>query len=341
MKADEAKTLIREAAADRSTGIPGGAFQQDPSIEMIAGGGSERLFFRVAEGSRSVVFLLQEPGAEELRLYVETGDFLRPLGIPVPEFFHYMPERGLLVMEDLGEVHLDEELGRSNAEEELAFYRDATDMLFRLQTAATGKMLETGFLEGRVFEAEELLGETDYFAEEFVKGMAGMDLPEGWEGERRRLADSLAVGRRVFMHRDLQSRNIMVKGGRLRLMDFQSAHRGPELYDIASLLKDPYHVLAPGTRKTLLMELFYRLSEVPGDRETDYQSFERLFVLAGIQRNMQALAAFAFLGRKMGKARFLDSIPPALDLLEEGLVESGDFPAILSLTHGLRSRLDI
>lgn len=335
-RVEEPDGLVREASADPGVRIPGGPFTPEAVVKRIPGGGSERLFYRVSEGRRSAVFLLQVEGGEELARYVETGDFLRSQGIPVPEFYDFRPDRGYLVMEDLGGIHLDEELERSDPDRELAFCRDATDMLFRLQTSVTGAMREEGFLEGRRFGAGELLGETAYFEREFVRGLARLETPPGWDEERRRLAGEIAGGPEVFMHRDFQSRNILVCGGELRVIDFQSAFRGPALYDTASFLKDPYHVLSRGTRKTLLMELYYRLSETPSFAGCDFRAFERRFVLAGIQRNMQALAAFAFLGTKMGKTRFLDSITPALDLLEEGLEESGAFPVILDLAKRLR-----
>ena len=141
------------------------------------------------------------------------------------------------------------------------------------------------------------------------------------------------------MHRDFQSRNLLVKEGALRVIDFQTAHRGPWAYDAASLLKDPYHLLDDGTRTALLGYLHERLVEggaaVPSDRD----AFRDAFTAAGIQRNMQALAAFARLGGRLGKERFIEFIPPCLGLLEDGLDETGRFPAIGDLVRVVRERI--
>ena len=142
------------------------------------------------------------------------------------------------------------------------------------------------------------------------------------------------------MHRDFQSRNIMVKSGQLRLVDFQTAHRGPGLYDLASLLRDPYHPL-PGDRAHALAEEFYgRLREGGALRDVGPDEFREGFVLAGIQRDLQALAAFVKLGKVKGKKEFLESIPAGLDLLEAGVDESGRFPSMKRMITALREKLE-
>jgi aminoglycoside/choline kinase family phosphotransferase len=314
---------------------PGGGFSDRAKISVITKGGSDRHFLRIEEDGLSAVALVDPGGGEEFDMYVRTGDFLRENGIAVPEFFSVHDE-GAVIMEDLGDIHLVDALDGADIPAELAFYRDCIDVLHRLQTVITAAEKETGVLGGRLFSEEVLLGETSYFAREFVSSYAGLELPDGWDAERSALASDLASFEPVFMHRDFQSRNIMVKEGSLRLVDFQTAHLGPGMYDTASLLKDPYHPLDPGTRKTLLMELYYRFTGDGLELDGGFEAFEESFVLAGIQRNMQALAAFAFLGVKKEKKDFLRYVLPGLGLLEEGLTESGRFPVIGDLVSRLK-----
>ena len=47
------------------------------------------------------------------------------------------------------------------------------------------------------------------------------------------------------IHRDFQSRNIMIRGQALRLIDFQGMRFGPPAYDLASVLIDPYVGISP------------------------------------------------------------------------------------------------
>jgi len=318
--------------------MPGGGFSERATVSEMTPEGSDRRFLRVEEDGVTAVLLVQPGGGQEFDRYVRIGDFLRENGVAVPDFYH-VDSDGVVIMEDLGDIHLADALVGADPQAELAFYRDCVDILFRLQTSVTRSERDAGILAGAVFDESVLLGETEYFAREFATGYAGMEMPPGWDGERGTLASELASYPPVFMHRDFQSRNIMVRDGMLRVVDFQTAHRGPGMYDIASLLKDPYHPVDSGTRKTLLMELYYRMTGDGPEPEGGFEAFEEKFVLAGIQRNMQALAAFSFLGLKKGKKEFLGFIRPGLGLLEEGLTESGRFPATSGLVAQIKERI--
>ncbi len=318
--------------------MPGGGFSDRATVSVITRGGSARHFLRVEEEGLSAVVLVQPGGGPEFDRYIRIGDFLRENGIPVPKFYS-IDVGGAVVMEDLGDIHLVDALEGADQQAELAFYRDCVEILHRLQTTVTAAEKEAGILGDMVFSEKVLLGETDYFAREFVENHAGMEIPRGWDEERRSLAAELASHTPVFMHRDFQSRNIMVKDGTLRIVDFQTAHRGPGMYDIASLLKDPYHPVESGTRKTLLMELYYRFAGDSSEPDGGFEAFSERFVLAGIQRNMQALAAFSFLGMKKGKKAFLGFIRPGLGLLEEGLTESGRFPVTGDLVARIKEKI--
>ena len=54
------------------------------------------------------------------------------------------------------------------------------------------------------------------------------------------MVEELASEPRVLCHRDYHSRNLMVHGGQLYVIDFQDARMGPDTYDLASLLRDSY-----------------------------------------------------------------------------------------------------
>jgi len=319
--------------------MPGGSLSPDSRVTVLDGGGSDRFFIRIQDGARSAVALVQPGAPEEFSSYLRIGRFLQENGIGVPRFYAFDENAGILVMEDLGGVDLETALRGAGPEEELSFYREGMQILFELQTAVTSA-LGTGAPPAlKKFDEATLLGETGYFAAEFVPRFCPAGLPDGWERERRVLAAKLSTQIPVFMHRDFQSRNLLVKEGRLRVIDFQTAHIGPGLYDTASFLKDPYHTLFTGTRRTLLMELFYRLKDIGRATEPGFDDYYETFLMAGIQRNLQALAAFARLGIGKGKTRFLESILPGLDSLEEGVDESGSFPAIGAMARDARKSL--
>ena len=328
--------IVRKAVA-LSTGMPEGGFSADAVALPITGGGSDRNFYRIDEGGKSAVLLVDR--SEEFAHYISIGRFLRECGVGVPAFYGTDERERTVLMEDLGSIHLEEALRGANEEKELSLYRMAIELLSTLQSEVTGRMMEAGLLESRSFDREVLVGETDYFRDQFIEGYCPISLGEGWERERGFLADFLSRQRPVFMHRDFQSRNILVRRGELRLIDFQTAHRGPGLYDTASLLRDPYHPLASETARRLTGELHDRLRDEGVLPATGLDEFHEGFIFAGIQRNLQALAAFVKLGKVKGK-EFLESIPAGLDLLEAGIDESGLFPSMKCMVIAIREKLE-
>ena len=302
-------------------------------------GGSDRSFVRIAGAGASVILLSQPPGWE-IDAYIDNARFLRANGVGAPRILAFDRGAGLVLMEDLGDRHLEDALAGATEEETAARYREAIGILAALGTTVARAMERDGLLADRVFDERSLLAETDYFVHEFIEGCCPVPLPATWEEERRLLARSLAAEPRVFMHRDFQSRNLMVTGGALRIVDFQTAHRGPGLYDAASLLKDAYHPLPAPLRRELVGELHALLRAGGAAESRSVEEYRRAFVLAGVQRNLQALAAFAKLGLRKGKPKFLDSIPAGLDLLAEGARESASLPGIERLAGELRDRFE-
>ena len=331
------REIARKAAA-LSAEMPDGGFSTDAAAEPITTGGSDRSFYRVSESGKSAVLLVDM--SAEFEYYISLGGFLHGCGVGVPEFYGVDKDERAVLMEDLGSIHLEEALRSANEDERLSLYRKALALLATLQSEVTGSMLERGLLAERRFDRDVLIGETDYFRDQFIEGYCPVPLDEGWEDERIQLAEFLGRERPVFMHRDFQSRNILVQRGELRLVDFQTAHRGPGLYDTASLLRDPYHPLSGETAHMLVDELFDRLRGIGALSETGHEEFREGFVLAGIQRNLQALAAFVKLGTVKGKREFLESIPAGLDLLEAGIDESGRFPSMKRMVTAVREKLE-
>ncbi|MCK4351049.1 MAG: hypothetical protein KAX13_09325, partial [Candidatus Krumholzibacteria bacterium] len=66
-------TDILSNAVSLSAEMPGGPFGREAEVQLITGGGSDRAFYRVAEGDRTAVLLVDEPG--ELHRYLRICRF--------------------------------------------------------------------------------------------------------------------------------------------------------------------------------------------------------------------------------------------------------------------------
>ena len=134
------------------------------------------------------------------------------------------------------------------------------------------------------------------------------------------------------MHRDFQSQNIFLRGEKLFILDFQGARTGHFLYDVASLLKDPYVNMDVEMEESILKGYFEFLKSMVFF-EKSYDEFIYQYNLVALQRLMQALGAYGFLGLKKGKRQFLQYIDPALSLLNRTIEGVDGFPRILEIVR--------
>jgi aminoglycoside/choline kinase family phosphotransferase len=109
-----------------------------------------------------------------------------------------------------------------------------------------------------------------------------------------------------IMHRDFQSQNLMIQfDGTVRVIDYQGSRLGSIYYDLASLLLDPYVMLADEDIEALLRYYHAKaLNPLP------FEEMFRQFLLAAAQRIMQALGAYCFLSHVKGLDGFRAHIGP-------------------------------
>ncbi len=160
------------------------------------------------------------------------------------------------------------------------------------------------------FDCDYYMWEQHYFAEHLLGTHFKVE-----QGARQAIheaglamAQDLATLPRFPVHRDCQSQNIMMMGGKAWLIDFQGMRMGRWEYDLASLIYDPYMDLS-ATQRVELMELWLAMSG---------QSFDpAIFSACAMQRLMQALGAFANIGHNQARPWYLEQIPAALRALDE------------------------
>lgn len=247
---------------------------------------------------------------------------LAKANVPVPALYHYDRSAGLLYLEDFGDVTLAEAVSRADAPNLEARYKQAISVLVQIQFNATTPADPRCLAFHRSFDVPLLMWEFDHFVEYGIEVRNGRPLSDGdktaLRREFERIADLLASQPRVFTHRDYHSRNLMVDGLRLGVIDFQDALMGPATYDLASLLRDAYIQLD----ETLIDHLVaYYLDQLEERRFVwaNRDAFRRLFDLTSIQRNLKAAGRFVYIDRVKGNPKFLDDIPRVLGYVKRNL----------------------
>ena len=281
-------------------------------IAPIEKGGSDRKFYRVrCSSEQSLILVKYNLEREENRHYVEIAQFLERHGIHAPRIYYHDTDEGLIWLEDLGERDLfsyrDEPwLVRR------AFYDSALDEVRKLHDLPESICIEMRQHLPAEFNAALYSWEQSYFFENCLGRYFQIEparlerlaaLPALSE-----IAQRLAQLPRVLVHRDFQSQNILVRNSQAYLIDFQGMRPGLPQYDLASLFYDPYVDLSEAERDELLE---HYCGEKPG------ADFLETLRLCAMQRLMQALGAYGFLGLVKDYKHFLQYIPKAVRSLHE------------------------
>ena len=310
-------------------------------FEPLAGDGSERRFVRVSKGSRTAI-LVYGPDAAENISYEMIGRHLWGINRSTPEFLAVDQELHLFLTEDLGPTSLQDMVHNTDDVIVLTLYEKVVGLLADIHDRGLMDFDRDWCYQTPRYDRKLILRrETGYFLEAFVQGYLRIepDAP-ALAPEFGMLADAALSGAEtVLMLRDFQSRNIMIKGGRPRVIDFQGARPGPPGYDLASLLYDPYVDLSPDLRTRLLD--FY------ADRRSGFghfhvRDFKKNYAPLAVCRLLQALGAYGFLTRVKMKKHFETYIIPAVASLEILLAgeEFSGLPRLKELIGEVKSRLE-
>jgi aminoglycoside/choline kinase family phosphotransferase len=285
-------------------------------IEKITPGGSDRVFYRCLVKEKDTYILVWDKNLQD---YLRLQKHLSDRGIAVPAVIWSDEASCLLLLEDLGKTSLYQLVAGKRGK--LRLYRMVIDELVKMQI--------DGYHDAPIktlYDLDHIKWEQAYYKRHFLRQFCGLKPKQmkKIEGEMERLAKDvykmIRPWRNFLMHRDFQSQNIYIKDNKVKIIDFQSARIGPLTYDLASLLRDPYVHITPDEEKKLTE---YYLSLLKEKRVRMKKSeFKELYQLTGLQRNMQALGAYANLSINKNKKQFRQYIPRGLQLLQASLKKS-------------------
>src|SRR6266581_1699629 len=276
-------------------------------------GGSDRKFYRIhCAADQRLILVKYNLEREENRHYVQIAQFLDGHGIRVPKIYFHDPAEGLIWIEDLGARDLYSYQHESWLVRR-AFYESALDDIIKLHILTESVCVQMkGHLPAE-FNAALYRWEQKYFFENCLGRCFKVAESKGKElaalPALREIAKHLASLPRVLVHRDFQSQNIIIQNGQANLIDFQGMRPGLAEYDLASLLYDPYVKLSDAERAELIV--YYRDRQLESGSTVD-GDFDFKLRLCAMQRLMQALGAYGFLGLVKGHKHFLQYIPNAL-----------------------------
>lgn len=302
-------------------------------IVPLTPAGSNRQYFRLTAEGMSLVGVVGTSLAEN-EAFLAIDRQLCSKGLGAPRVLAVSDDRLCYLQEDLGDVSLFDLIRAGQAD----------DLL--VQTLRALPSLQFRGAEGFDFnccyplpslDRRCVMWDLNYFKYCFLKP-CGVDFSEPLlEDDFERLADQiLAEQSDTFMYRDFQSRNVMVKDGAPRFIDFQGGRRGPIYYDVASFLWQARAAFTPTQRESLIDVYLEALQPFRPLSRPAFVRRLRFFVLF---RLLQVLGAYGYRGWFERKAHFLQSMPMAVESLRRELVNG--FEGLPYLTTLLGQVVDL
>ncbi len=269
--------------------------------------------------------------AEDVAPFVAIAGALKDAGLSAPEIYHADLERGLLLLEDLGDRVFGREV--ENGADQQMLWTAATDALLALHQQpvperiplANGTHYTIPKQDRRCLQIEvELL--TDWYWPALFGSPAPDDVREEFLEVWNSVFDILLELPGGWILRDFHSPNLIWLPERhgvrkTGIIDFQDALYGPPAYDLVSLLQDA-RIDVPADLEAATFEHYCAIA-AKDQPAFEREAFSFAYSALGAQRNTKILGIFARLARRDGKPGYLRHIPRLWRYLERDLAHPG------------------
>jgi aminoglycoside/choline kinase family phosphotransferase len=315
------------------------------SVRYLQGDASARAYARVSDTERGLI-LMDSPQmpdgppirdglpysriahlAEDVTAFHAVADALGSYDMIVPTIRAFDHARGLLLIDDLGDLTFGRALQQGMNQKTL--WSAAVDGLIALRSYPPPERLPIpGSTSQHVlsrFDRTALLIEVELLTDWYWPAIKGSAIPVDVNAEFLRLwnaqidwLETLPLG---WVLRDYHSPNLMwLDDGRIGVLDFQDAMRGPWAYDVVSLLQDARLDVPEDIEQALLDH--YRRQVAQREPDFDAAAFDTAYAVLGAQRNTKLLGIFRRLALRDGKTAYVAHIPRIWRYLERNLQHS-------------------
>ncbi len=258
-------------------------------IVPVAGDASFRRYFRAVAGGRSAILMDAPPPHEDPRSFVAVAHWLGERGFAAPAIHGVDLDRGLVLLEDFGDVRMRETVD-ADPLREAALYRTAIDMLVQLHRHEAAPVPP--------YDRAVLHREADLLTQWYCPAIGIAADQAAYDAAWDAVFDHMPAGPVVTVLRDYHTENLMLigDGDRLGLLDFQDALAGHPSYDLVSLLQDARRDVGAEVEAAMLAR--YKAATGAGD------DFDVAYHVLGAQRNAKIVGIFTRLWKRDGKPRY-------------------------------------
>ncbi len=289
-------------------------------ITPIVGDASFRTYYRLALDKKSkIVVLANKEKYKNLLAYTAINKFLRTNKILTPKLFLYDYHRGVIIIEDFGDLSFHKIL--KNKKNKFLIYKKLVDFLLRIQKIkpkAKIKNIKGGFYLIEKYSKKYLFNESnlffDWYLPLFLSKKKALNIKSKSNKILSKLYNRLNFPNSCFVHRDYHAQNLMKKGNKIAVIDSQDALIGNPAYDLVSLIDD----VRIKTSTKLKNKIYsYYLQKAKRAYRKNSEKFLQDFNILSVQRSLKIIGIFSRLLIRDRKQRYLKLIPYTWKLLEE------------------------
>ena len=308
-------------------------------IDWLAGDGSDRCYYRVLTPTSSCSYVLMQLSGQDAKdllangyEWIQLGEILDAQGIRVPKTIAKIPAYAAIIIEDYGNIMMESQAIHALKEGNLKAIKKLYESSFSILKKFLGiQPTDSAPWCKRRFDSERFQWELDFFVKEYLENVLNITMNNeqriSFDRDKKALSDFISSHSEYFVHRDFHSRNIMVQGETLAVIDFQDARFGPAAYDLVSLAFDSYVSFDLDTRVQMVNDGIEFLSSGNDSLKSNLVDHWKPTLL---QRQLKAIGSFGYLSVRKNRGNYLKYVRPALGTLEYDLVYDERWPFISS-----------
>lgn len=304
----------------------------------------DRLATAGCERAKTVIAMDASAERASCAPFIRIARLLASGGLHVPKIIAAAPERGWLLLSDLGtQTYLDVLLNAPNRELDVlndapeeggadALFDAAIDALIAQQRI----VCPADFPQ---YDAALLRRELDLFPDWYLQKHLRMEIDANLRAELDAvfalLMDQILQQPRVFVHRDFMPRNLMISDPLPGVLDFQDAVCGPIAYDPICLFKDAF-ISWPEARVEHWLQIYWRrarAAQLPV--AATFAEFYRDCDFIGTQRHLKVIGIFARICHRDGKSKYVADVPRFFDYVRGACARRREFAPLAALLDKL------
>ncbi len=306
----------------------------DYKILPLAGDASSRSYYRVVANKKSFILMSWEPFEPESYPFLQVTELFSKYGVNVPEIISVSGSKGLMLLEDLGDLTLERKFWEFQDHDlSMPYYEKAIDELIKIQFQTQKEDNKSCCAFTTKFDHDKFMWEFNYTFKYLIKGLLGFDissaLDKELDSECSQISSALENLSTHISHRDYHSRNLMIKLGELKVIDYQDARLGPLQYDLVSLLHDSYVTLSSDNQSALIKYYKNHLTELKHEYSSD--EFDHNYKLQTIQRCFKACGSFSSFYCTREDKRYLKYLNKTLATVHSELKDMTTFNTLKTL----------